>query len=472
MSDFRRRFGVPVVIVLVVWSLTTHGKFSDSGDEPHYLIIAESLIADRDLDVGNNYDQGSARWFGADGLTAGLHVRRKVDGAVWSGHDIGLPVLILPVYAVATRLAAHVPEDWLARAHQTRGLFAYSLISFSLVLLTAWAAALLLSGLRRMTSERYAVGTVLALVLSPPVMGHAFLVFPETPAFAVVCAVIWLVSLRVGELTTTNVLSVVVAVGLMPWLHRKYSFLSLGLLWLIARQHWAWLRQRRPGLIAGLAALGVVPHAALHLWTLREWGHLGGGFMTEGLPFSAGGLQTGALGLILDRERGLVGYAPIFLIVPACWAFTWRATWRVVVPMLLLFLPMAAFVVWGGGFSPPARYVVPILPFLAYAAARGLEQPLIRRAAIPLLVWQAAISAYVWQHPRAMWPKELGTNQALEHIPWIGPAYARWLPSLLTGDSVAHGWLCVGVVAIATVALVAAELKRGSGVGAIPTGES
>jgi hypothetical protein len=175
--------------------------------------------------------------------------------------------------------------------------------------------------------------------------------------------------------------------------------------------------------------------------------------MTQGAPFSVAGIQRGALGMLFDRERGLVGYAPIFLIAPACWALTWRATWRSAVPALLLYLPMAAFVVWGAGFSPPARYIVPILPLLAYAAAPGLEQPLVRRAAIGLLVFQVAISAYCWQHPRALWPKEVGTNQALEAIPLIGPLYERSLPSLLTGDSVTAGWVWLIALAIATFAL-------------------
>ena len=150
----------------------------------------------------------------------------------------------------------------------------------------------------------------------------------------------------------------VVAVGLMPWLHRKYSFLSIGLLWLVAERHWTWLRQQRVGVRATAAALGLVPHAAFHMWTLREWGHLGGGFMTTELPFSFAGFRIGALGLFLDRERGLLGYAPIFLIVPACCAFTWRATWRMLAATLLLVLPMAAYLDWGAGFSPPARYIV------------------------------------------------------------------------------------------------------------------
>jgi len=437
---------VPALIILVIWSLTTHGKFSDSGDEPHYLMIAESLVADRDFDLENNYTNGSGRWFGADTLEAGPHGRRAPNGEVRSWHDVGLPVLISPVYAVATRLAAHVPESTLARFRQTRGLFAYSIISFSLICLTAWAASMLLSGLRRVTSERIAIAVVLALVFSPPVMGHAFLVFPETPAFAVVCLVVWLVCLREDELTIGKVLAVVAAVGLMPWLHRKFSFLSLGLLWLIVVRHWTWIRARKPGEWIALGALGLATHGALHLWTAIEWGTVGGAYATDGNPLSLANVPRGSLGLLFDRERGLVSYAPIFLIVPACWALTWRSTRRAAVPAALLFLPMAAFVVWGAGFSPPARYLVPILPLAAFAAAKAFEQPLMRRAAMPLLLFQVLITAYCWQHPRALWPKEVGTNQALAAIPVIGPLYERALPSLLTGDSMVVGWTWVGAL--------------------------
>jgi len=459
--SFLRRFGVPVLIVLVIWSLTTHGKFSDSGDEPHYLMIAESLFSDRDLNLDNNYAHGSGRWFGADKLESGPHGLRTASGELRPWHDVGLPVLILPVYAVATRFAAQMPESTLARFRQTRGLFGYSLISLSLICLTAWAASMLLSGLRRVTTERIAVAVVLALTLSPPVMGHAFLVFPETPAFAIVCLVVWLICLRDSELTIGRVLAVVAAVGLMPWLHRKFSFISFGLLWLIAVRHWQWIRARKPADWALLGLLGFATHGALHLWTAIQWGSVGGAYGTDGTPLAVAGMPRGALGLLFDRERGLVSYAPIFLIVPACWALTWRGTWRVAVPALLLFLPMAAFVEWNAGFSPPTRYIVPILPLFAFASARAFEHPLIRRAALPLLAFQVLITEYCWQHPRALWPKEVGTNQALEGIPFIGPAYERALPSLLTGDSIAGGWMWVGVVVLGS-ALLARSTERGT----------
>lgn len=453
MSRFRRRFTVPAIVALVVWSLTTHGKFSDSGDEPHYLIVAESLFADHDLDLANNYANGDGRWFGADGLTPGPHARVNAHGALWSYHDVGLPVLILPIYAAATRLSVHVPAGLLARFHQTPGLFAYSLVSAWMILLSAGGAALLLSALRRVTAERYAVATVLALFLSPPVMGHAFLVFPETPALVVVCAVAWILAIDTRALTPWRVLPVVAAVGALPWLHHKFSFLSLGLLLLIAWRHLAWFRAR-PARAWTAAALGLVPQALLHVWTLAAWGSIGGAQMAGGLPFTASGFQRGLLGLLVDRERGLVSDAPVFLVVPAAWALSWRTSWRVLIPCLLLYLPMAAFVVWGAGFSPPARYLVPILPLLAFVAGPALARPILRGAAIGLAVFQAAITGYVWQHPRAMWPQELGSNAALDRVPVVGPLWARCLPSLLTGDPVWRGWLLVAAIAAASAAIV------------------
>ena len=86
---------LPIVVILVTWGLTTHGKFSNSGDEPHYLAITESLITDGDLDLTNNYGDGGQRWFPGDGLTPGPHARRTASGTLAPVHDIGVPIVIV-----------------------------------------------------------------------------------------------------------------------------------------------------------------------------------------------------------------------------------------------------------------------------------------------------------------------------------------------------------------------------------------
>src|SRR5262245_17252272 len=172
-----------LIVVLFVWTLTTHGKYSVSGDEPHYLMVTESLLTDHDLDVSNNYEHHDGEWFSRPDLEAFPHARPMRTGAVWSVHDIGVSVAMLPVYAIATRVAVHVPEAWLTRVHQTHGLFAYSLMNIFLAGLTAFGAVLMASGLRRLTPSGAPALVALFLALSPPVLSHAFLIFPETFAF-------------------------------------------------------------------------------------------------------------------------------------------------------------------------------------------------------------------------------------------------------------------------------------------------
>jgi hypothetical protein len=59
--------------------MTTHGKYSASGDEPHDLMVCQSLWADREV------------------------------------HDIGVPVVLLPVYALATAVSSIASESILGR---------------------------------------------------------------------------------------------------------------------------------------------------------------------------------------------------------------------------------------------------------------------------------------------------------------------------------------------------------------------
>ena len=445
---------VPVVFFLVVWTLTTHGKFSNSGDEPHYLMVAESLASDGDLDIGNNYRNGDGRWFGNETLEAGPHARTTLDGRVWSTHDVGVPVIVLPLYAAATRASQLVPDSVLDTIRQPRGLFAYSLLSLSLVALTALGLSLLIAGFNRRAPGVYAATVVLVVGLSPPVLSHAFLVFPETIAVFVVCAAVWLALMPANELTVGRIAFVAAGIGFLPWLHRKYSFFVFGLAFMLVWRHAGWFKPQRTARLLLLAALAVLPQVALHAWTVAAWGTIGGPQMVERLPFEPGNMLAGALGLLFDRERGLVAYGPVFLLLPACWAIAGREYRTWLVPMATLFVPMSAFADWSAGFSPAARYLVPLIPLAVVPVTQSLRHRTMRIAALVVVVFQACILAVVWQYPRTLWPKGQGTNDALTSIPLIGRVYERLLPSILTGDSVVWGVTIVAVLAAASALLV------------------
>lgn len=70
-----------------------------SGDEPHYLIIAHSLLIDHDFDLANNYDQRDYQQFLRPGVIIQPHtVPGAKPGSRLSFHSPGVSFLILPFY--------------------------------------------------------------------------------------------------------------------------------------------------------------------------------------------------------------------------------------------------------------------------------------------------------------------------------------------------------------------------------------
>src|SRR5918998_2370535 len=67
------------------------------GDEPHYLLAAESLVEDGDVDVLDEYEARSyADFYPHDLKPHG----RETDGRLNEPHGVGFPLLIAPAWAV------------------------------------------------------------------------------------------------------------------------------------------------------------------------------------------------------------------------------------------------------------------------------------------------------------------------------------------------------------------------------------
>ncbi|MBE3123636.1 MAG: hypothetical protein IMZ65_02405, partial [Planctomycetes bacterium] len=415
---------VGLAIFLFTWTLTTHGKYSVSGDEPHYLMITHSVLVDHDMDVANNYANNDGRFFGHDGLDMGLHAVPALNGHVRPIHNVGLAVGLVPVYAVARTLAALPSESILARFRMGRGLFAYSIVSIFLIAVTVHGLLLLGQGLVEVTGNaRIAALLMAAAGISPPIVSHSFLVFPEVPALYVTCLAVWISLKAPAAADRIALMGVALVLGLLPWTHNKYLVYVPGLLWLIV-----W---KRPELVRSLSmvertvglALFVLPQVGLQLWMWREWGTLGGALTMSALPFSIQMLGSGLPGLLLDRQSGLLAYAPLYWLVPACWYLTRRNTWPFLVPAALLYVPAAAFTIgWWAGFSPAARYIVPLTPIWLVVIAGALVHRPIRAAAGTLLVFQVLIDGVVWQRPRTLW-SSMDRNPALDALGWLGRSY-------------------------------------------------
>jgi hypothetical protein len=454
-----RKWLAPTVIFLVCWTLTTHGKYSASGDEPHYLMVCESLWADGDLDLRNNYRNDDGRRFGAAGLEMGLHAQENRFGQLFPVHDLGVPVLLMPIYVAARAISNVSSESILSRFRMTRGLFAYSLVSLSIIGLVTLAGVLTWKALiGQGTLAAMASAIVIVMWLSPPVLSNSFLIFPEAFALFVTALAVRFAYTKPG--TVSEAMFLAGSLGWLPWFHRKYviyaAALAVAVLW-HRRQQAATLAARNRVL---LAAWFVTPQLFLAVWTWIFWGNLGGPLTLGGPPFSWDAFKAGIFGLLIDRENGLLVWAPVYLLLPAAWALAGRRYVVWLLPVCALYLLSAAHLQWWGGFSPAARFLSPLMPIFACVLAAALKRRRFAYACLFLLVPQIFISADGWQHTRSLWPQGNGHNQVLTNLLNLIDVREGWVPSLRT-TAVARDAV-FGVVGLALLNLLGWTWLRNS----------
>ncbi len=87
------------IFLASAWRLVP-GPVYPGGDEPHYLVITQSLLTDHDLAIENNHARGDYRAYYASPLKPDYRVT-GLDRTIYSIHPIGISVIIAPAFAVA-----------------------------------------------------------------------------------------------------------------------------------------------------------------------------------------------------------------------------------------------------------------------------------------------------------------------------------------------------------------------------------
>jgi hypothetical protein len=322
------------------------GAARAQGDEPQYLLMAHSLVHDRDLDLANQFaERQYAPFYGGD-LDAHASAASP-PGSIYSTHAPGLPALVAPAYALGGY----------------RGVVVF------LSMLVAVAMALLRDVVAEHTDGWTALAAWAVAALTPLVPVFALAIYPETVALA---ALALLLRLGRGAPGPTAAVAGGLVAGAMVWLHPKFIVLgAAALLPLLLR-----LRGSRDRVLAAAAfALAATPFV-LFLDATYGSPSLSAGFGRPALSLRA--LPRGAAGLVFDRQRGLLAVAPVWALAAFGAAAAWRAR-RLDTTLLVAIaaVPIAiggAFQDWGGGASPPARYLVPALVPLTPLLAEGLRR--------------------------------------------------------------------------------------------------
>src|SRR5262249_38814459 len=188
----------------------TPGPAGPQGDEPHYLVMAHSLWKDGDLDLADEFShQDYAAFF--PGRLSPHPSPANPPGHLYSLHSPGLPLLILPGYALG-------------------GLHGAQLV---LCAVAALAGVLVHRVARAAAGDKAAAIAWAVFAFTPPVPVYAVSIYPEMPA-ALATAVVLLVAR--GTPGWGSVLAAAFAAGAVPWLHSKFLPLgALGLLLVLLR---------------------------------------------------------------------------------------------------------------------------------------------------------------------------------------------------------------------------------------------
>jgi hypothetical protein len=421
------------------------------GDEPHYLIITESLLRDHDLKIENNHQRRDYLKFYPGELRPDFFERGK-NGEIYSIHAPGLPVLILPPYAIAGR---------------------YGVVALMAFLAALTALAIFdLAGV--VAGREAAVLTWLACGFTVPFIPHAWMIFPELPgALLVAWAALWVI--ETTERSPGRWFWRGLALSTLPWLHTKFSvFLAVFGVAL------GWRLLRRPRALLSFAA----PIAAVTALWFYSFYAIYGSFDPEA-PYGdytriyvlTTNIPHGLLGLFFDQKFGLLFYSPVYLgAIAGAW-FILRSRGTRLLGVTLL-VTIAAFVgstarlyMFWGGSSAPARFLVPLLPCLAPLVALGFAhaKDAVSRAVIGLWLGISVLVAVgaVIQPSRFMLFSDAhgGGARVLEAIQGSAPLAAA-APAFTNPDWASHVgqlamWLLIALTVIAVLVAVS-RFARGS----------
>lgn len=390
--------GVTLLAATLAFWWSTTNRYRLTGDEPHFLILAASLLRDGDADVRNNFDEDAATGE-IFGPIPDRHVATR-DGREYLRHPLAVGALLALPFAIGGPIAARL------------------LLCLLITPLLGWACWRWLSGRAPPRDVALAVAGVL---ICPVVLFGSGQLYGDLLAGALILALaVWLWHTQARDPSESAPSSAearsprswmifALVAGLLPWLHMKY-LVATALFGLFA----AWqARRERPPAGGGARNPYWLYAACGALLLVGPITFFGSQLATHGMPFFGQGQDmTGTpylrtvemfLGRHLDQSHGLFWHQPLFF--PGLIALGWMVRRRhpLTIPWLLLYgsllVPPAVFNRWGG--IPIGRLAWPgmwlwLIPIGVWLQAeRATVGRYVRPAVLGALAYQAVL-AYRW----------------------------------------------------------------------------
>jgi hypothetical protein len=346
--------------------LTSSGQ-TFAGDEPHYLIITQSLLQDGDFDLSNNYADKDYR----KTMLAQVNIKPHTAPGTkrkYSFHSPGTSFLLIPFYAVGSL---------------SGGKFLVFFIRLGMSIFGALLGVqLFLYLLQEWKNETIALGVWFIYSFSSPVFFYSLHIYPE-----IIIALISLSVFRLLRFSPTFSRPTLLVLGLllscMVWFHAiKYLLILIPLfiysIWTLLKNHSIGWRITYflafPFLLTLLYFLFQYSlYGSLSLSSVSWRGAMTSQeslsyikFILEDIPYRIR-WETLA-GYFLDQKDGLLLYAPVYFFCFLGGVEMLRRNFRYFLLILFLggpYILNSAFLTQRAGYAPQARPLVSISWILA-----------------------------------------------------------------------------------------------------------
>jgi hypothetical protein len=418
----RRLFLVTLLAYVLYLSGLIAPSLTLTGDEPHYLLITKSLLADGDINLYNNYMNKDYLKFYPGELDLHAFPGKKGARFLYSKHQPALSALIVPFYFLGEKVGRLVSDPNGQNGRERRILIFFSRLPVCfLAALLSVAFFLYVAELTR--NKGASILSWLVFSFTPPYLFYSHLLYPEIPVALILLAV----SLRIiqkKDLSVRSLLWAGVGIGFLPWWGIKY-FVPAGTLALIIG--YLWLKQPGVRVKRALAFAGpILFSGAVYLSLLL---HLYGRLSPQTVYLGAGPLETRPhfvvstpldflsrlLGYLFDQRAGIFAVSPVYvLLIPGFFLLARRsrkqAFW--LAGLLAVFWGFCSlnYFYWGG-FCPPGRPLLPVLWVGALFTAAAIADRPNRLSAVvrdALAALSFFIAAVFIQNPGLLFHESLG----------------------------------------------------------------
>ncbi len=368
-----KRFKKPKIVVagilFFIYLLTIisfNGKIMFSGDEPHYLVISNSILYDFDINVSNNYTRNRIENFWKSKRRLPYHGYYGIKGKkyIYSFHFPGLSILTLPFFAFAEIVKQKTFYFFIIRI----GVVFWALLS-------ALQFFELLKNLKLNENEAVLL-TILTFSLSP----YLFFGTHLFPTIFIVFFLLYAVNNLFFE--RKNYLKASIALSIMVWLGLKATIIigGLGIALLLIEKKELFKIKKILSFLPLLFSYGL-----LFYWVYSAYGTFSlfsiyNGVLTPEkkkylyelilykIPFTV--RFDSFLNYFFDQRDGLLFYFPVFFFIfPALSSYI-KKRFRIeklgyIFIPLFLYIFNYAFNTHRGGYCPPARPLGPFVWFFA-----------------------------------------------------------------------------------------------------------